>query len=441
MLSRHMLRSWTHNLPALALYRPPSVLQWLSRFNPARHWKLLLVPAILCLVEVLLHVRSFAIARPDTNLDPPFHTGCQEPVLNSSARANAVLVMLARNSDVDDAIASVRSVQEQFNRNFAYPWVFLNDEPWSHEFVTRVSRAVEHDDAGATATFEVIPDGMWGYPDWIDQDRARGSMEKMQKKKVPYAGRESYHHMCRFNSGFFYDHYALRDYKWYWRVEPGVSFTCAITYDPFIEMERNNKRYGYTIALWEVGKAVPSLFDKLSRYKHRHAIETTALWTAMTDPSWLPWPLRSILSWLPNRSPSGDLWNTCHFWSNFEIADMDFFRSRAYRDIFRYLDEEGGFYYERWGDAPVHSLAAAMLLRPEQVHHFSDFGYVHRPFQYCPYAPTAAALLRGELVPDMAGRIGKNDVPERSLGCNCKCDTKATPIKPTCFNRLRRTVM
>ena len=33
-------------------------------------------------------------------------------------------------------------------------------------------------------------------------------------------------------------------------------------------------------------------------------------------------------------------------WSNFEIADMDFWRSEAYMKYFDYLDSKGGFYYE-----------------------------------------------------------------------------------------------
>jgi hypothetical protein len=33
-------------------------------------------------------------------------------------------------------------------------------------------------------------------------------------------------------------------------------------------------------------------------------------------------------------------------WSNFEIADMDFWRSQTYTDYFNYLDSMGGFYYE-----------------------------------------------------------------------------------------------
>lgn len=33
-------------------------------------------------------------------------------------------------------------------------------------------------------------------------------------------------------------------------------------------------------------------------------------------------------------------------WSNFEIADMDFWRGEAYTKFFEYLDSKGGFYYE-----------------------------------------------------------------------------------------------
>ena len=33
-------------------------------------------------------------------------------------------------------------------------------------------------------------------------------------------------------------------------------------------------------------------------------------------------------------------------WSNFEIADMDFWRGPAYTAFFKYLDSTGGFYYE-----------------------------------------------------------------------------------------------
>lgn len=58
----------------------------------------------------------------------------------------------------------------------------------------------------------------------------------------------------------------------------------------------------------------------------------------------------------------GETYNLCHFWSNFEIANLNFWRGEAYRKYFDYLDQTGGFFYERWGDAPIHSIAAALFL-------------------------------------------------------------------------------
>lgn len=48
------------------------------------------------------------------------------------------------------------------------------------------------------------------------------------------------------------------------------------------------------------------------------------------------------------------------------------------------MDAQGGFFYERWGDAPVHSLAVAMMLKKSEVHFFNDIGYKHNPLIHCP---------------------------------------------------------
>lgn len=74
-------------------------------------------------------------------------------------------------------------------------------------------------------------------------------------------------------------------------------------------------------------------------------------------------------------------------WSNFEIADLDFFRSETYETYFDFLDSTGNFYYERWGDAPVHSIAVALFLPKDQVHFFNEIGYRHPPYEHCPPNP------------------------------------------------------
>lgn len=143
---------------------------------------------------------------------------------------------------------------------------------------------------------------------------------------------------------------AVAKYKWYWRVEPGVDFTCTVTYDPFVEMEKHGKRYGYTMSLYEIKESVASLFRLATEFKKARGIRSTSLWNAHVEPSWLPWPFRNIfMRWFMGRNNDGDEWNLCHYWSNFEIADLDWLRSEEYRAFFDFLDSKGGFFFERVG--------------------------------------------------------------------------------------------
>lgn len=81
-----------------------------------------------------------------------------------------------------------------------------------------------------------------------------------------------------------------------------------------------------------------------------------------------------MMPWI--SSNDGETYNGCHYWSNFEIARVDFWRSEAYRAYFKHLDRAGGFFYERWGDgasagvivfrcsafrAPFHLAAASLM--------------------------------------------------------------------------------
>jgi len=147
-------------------------------------------------LEVYWHVKDARVVRPAAALDVPFQVGCQEPDVNAP-RENAAIVMLARNQDLADAISAINSLEEKFNRWFHYPIVFLNDKPWSDEFIGAL-RAV----ASGPTKFEVVPEKGWDFPDWMDRDQAVQDMAAQGEKHIYNGGIESYHHMCRFYSGY-----------------------------------------------------------------------------------------------------------------------------------------------------------------------------------------------------------------------------------------------
>ena len=102
---------------------------------------------------------------------------------------------------------------------------------------------------------------MWGYPSWINQTKAAAAREQMVKDQIIYGGSESYRHMCRFYSGFFFHHPLLKKFDYYWRVEPGVKFSCDIHYDPFAFMQKYKIKYGFTLSLAEYRSTIPTLWD------------------------------------------------------------------------------------------------------------------------------------------------------------------------------------
>ncbi|ODV62338.1 glycosyltransferase family 15 protein [Ascoidea rubescens DSM 1968] len=282
--------------------------------------------------------------------------------ISNYKKQNATLFTLVRDEDLYGILTAIRNVEDRFNKNYHYDWIFANNQEFSNDFKIKVSNLVS-----GNSKFIKIPNEYWSYPEWIDQLKARKVRAKMKKLKIKYGHLESYRHMCRFNSGFFYRLPELLNYKYYWRVEPDVNFRCDINYDPFKYMNDNNKTYGFTMAPYELHTTVRNLWSTVLNFTSQYPeyVADNNNFEFLTD-------------------DNGETFNMCHFWSNFEIADMDFYREEAYSKFFEFIDKSGGFFYERWGDAPIHSMAVSIFLNKDKLHYFDNFGYYHPPNGQCP---------------------------------------------------------
>ena len=135
-------------------------------------------------------------------------------------------------------------------------------------------------------------------------------------------------------------------------------------------MERMNKTYGFTIAVKELKETVPNIFRYASAYMRLNNITSQGLWEMFVekkepekkkdlpkdDPKYKKPLPEEIMKMEPNSgelpkidpdSMEGETYNMCHFWSNFEIARLDWFRSKEYEDFFQMMDRSGGFWMER----------------------------------------------------------------------------------------------
>jgi hypothetical protein len=169
--------------------------------------------------------------------------------------------------------------------------------------------------------------------------------------------------MCRFFAGVITSHPALTKYRYIWRLDADARYFCPIQRDPFKVMFQHKKRYGYAIVLRE------------EQYRAGHTLyQATQQFITDTQPKALRQLYRRRLRPLTNLW--GD-YNRCHFWNNLEILDLEFFRSRKWREYFEYLETEEGVWTERWGDALIRTLGVTMFLAPKEIEQFSDIGYVH----------------------------------------------------------------
>ena len=138
---------------------------------------------------------------------PPYKDGVPEqyykpsdPVQLPERKANATFVMLVRNSDGPNIMNSMKQIEDRFNRKFQYPYVFLNDQPFTENFKKSVSHGLSvtyikpfhfryiSQLTDAPVEFGLIPSDHWKQPDWIDEAKATAAREDMMKNNVIYGG-------------------------------------------------------------------------------------------------------------------------------------------------------------------------------------------------------------------------------------------------------------
>ncbi|ODV80386.1 glycosyltransferase family 15 protein [Suhomyces tanzawaensis NRRL Y-17324] len=299
--------------------------------------------------------------------------------------ANATIVALVRNSEAIGIGRTIRKFERSFNGKFKYPYTFINDEPFSDKFKKKMQSYSD-----APMEFITIPRELWDRPESIDAKKQDELMQIMEDHDVGYAKMLSYHNMCRFYLGNFYLLPELQKYRYYWRIEPNVDFYTDIKYDVFKYMEAKKRIYGFTINLYDIDRSVETLWPETLKFLNKGDN-----YKYVNKNGAFQWLLDDLQN--PRNAKTANGYSTCHFWSNFEIGDMNFFRSEAYMEWFKHLDSTGKFYYERWGDAPVHSIGLALFADKKDIHWFRDIGYSHDPYLNCPHSDDTSGCKTGLL--------------------------------------------
>jgi len=194
----------------------------------------------------------------------------------------------------------------------------------------------------------------------VPDDTSRRFNSKILKRYLGYG--IGYRGMCRFFSGPIFHHEAMRDVEIYMRLDVDSFILEKMPFDPFRELVERKASYAYLAT---------------GKEEEPFAVNLGSNFTSIAS------TLGINLRIMDNFSPSLD-WDLSFYYTNFEVSRLDFWRSAVYSQIFDYLDSTGGFFLHRWGDGPVHLLAVAYLLQPEQVLRWDRVPYWHQSLVVLP---------------------------------------------------------
>lgn len=255
---------------------------------------------------------------------------------------NAVIVYLSRKRDINYLRKSLKLLNKNFTKRFKYPvLIFHNDFTSNDQYILlKIYSNIKFE----KIKFEI--------PSWIDKSRIIDDS---------FSVRIGYMHMCRFFSGEIYNHDAMKNYDWYWRLDSDSYLHSPIKYDLFSFMEIQGFTYGYLgYTLKDLPDFVIGLWNLAKEYIQKKNIQPT---------------------FLNKYLDKEGKWDRSAFYTNFEISKLDFWRSEAYREFYNMIDQNGGIYYYRWGDHTIHLLALSILVNENKIHCFKDIDYSHQEFR------------------------------------------------------------
>jgi len=257
-------------------------------------------------------------------------------------------VILLRNSEVDTVVETLSLFYNHFNQQYKYPILIFHEQG----LTDNDKRKLKEKSIGIEITFYEFS---WCTPSFINV-----TIEQML-----YDYSISYRHMCRFFGGKLFQHPALLPYRYYWRLDATSHYITPIHYDLFEYMEAKQIVYGFNMIFPEnIREKASGIWDVTQKYLQIKNYSKSPMMDLVLE---------------------DNIYTTWHFWDNFEIVKLSFYRDSFYQDWFELIDNAFGIYTHRWGDAPIHSVAVLAFIHNEtKIHYFDDIGYEHLIAYRCP---------------------------------------------------------
>lgn len=265
-----------------------------------------------------------------------------------------VLVMFARNMELNNILETIRTVEERFNRKYLYDWVFINDAAHSQSFIKMTSSLIASD----VKYVHVSRKEYFTAGSSVYGRQFKTSRSKLRKNKVKGKATLKVKLIQKF---WLYDIFQLKElqeYDYFMRINPGVELLCDINLDLFKFMRNNLKSYGFGFSELHTPNIFETLWPETLKYitNNPGAAHENSLIDFISD-------------------DNGISYNYCQFESAFEIGSLKFFRSKRYSALVNHFIEQNEFFYEDWQDSTIRTLAVSLLEDKSNLQFFNNLGF------------------------------------------------------------------
>src|SRR6218665_2187939 len=249
-------------------------------------------------------------------------------------KPKAFIYFLIRFENLQRLITSLTLLDMYFNNKFQYPIVIFHEKESSYDALRLKIRS----STNSTVYFQLVSFEM---PEFLPKNLTQRFC----------TWRLGYRHMCSFHAKLIYEQVIIRGFEFSWRLDDDSEILRPIHYDVFQFMRNNSFQYGYVMVVNEDPSCTVNLWESVEFYIRNTTTNTTFF---------------------------EQLQKYSMFYNNFEISRLSLWFSADYQNYIQYIDGLGGIYYNRWGDAPIKSLAVSMFVPWNQTYHFKDIGYRHQ---------------------------------------------------------------
>lgn len=256
---------------------------------------------------------------------------------------------------------------KNYNKNYNYDVVIMHEGDYDERSQQEIIRSIREKHRGAVK-FLKLDNSDFSVPSHIDEEK----LEKcLQTKPVPYWRNKNYRMMCYFWVKNFFKY--TQDYDYVMRLDDDSIIEEPLKEDLFEIMKNKDLVYLSNIVHVDCGVCnygMKELFldifpDKRDKIEGGLFIKATlnnsnkGVFDKLND-------LHLINYGKPIDGDTIDIHMPVMYYNNFFVTSTKFWRDQRVQDVIDKIDKNGGIFYYRYGDAPLHTLIVT-LMEPTRI--------------------------------------------------------------------------